>query len=378
MEGLVVGTSVKFSALTTRGLRAIVSLEMVLYRARLRSLVLVLCLAVPLCGQVASEPASLPSWVLLGLGKRMAEQHLYGEAVVSLRKAVDRKGVFPEAEVQLATIAGLNGNPALQESLLEKALSETGLLQVTDDRYTILYALADLRLKTEQVSGKLKGGQALETWREILQDDAVYQRVQDSGGLEGYYRALMATPSPISLKTSTSPGLSETFFGLNRVLYLYRHPLTFSLKAHQNIASVSLENRAYKVAAAESLFAFTGILSTVIDEVKVFHPEYVFRDLKEFFVDNNSPVYLGKPAGASESTAQPGGPNPGWLVRYQPVWDYLRAAGTRQTLETLAGALDGLAAQEKAGERDKSLRPASEVAAEVRQWQKILINLGVR
>jgi hypothetical protein len=56
----------------------------------------------------------------------------------------------------------------------------------------------------------------------------------------------------------------------------------------------------------------------------------------------------------------------------------LRAAGTRQTLETLAGALDGLAAQEKAGERDKSLRPASEVAAEVRQWQKILINLGVR
>jgi len=374
----MVRASVWFFALTTRGLRAIVTPEMVLLRAPLQTLLFVLCLMVPLAGQVPSEPASLPSWVLLGLGKRMAEQHLYGDAMVSLRKSVDRRGVFPEAEVQLATIAGLNGNPALQESLLEKALSEAGLLQVTDDRYTILYALADLRLKTEVLSGKLKGAQALETWREVLQDDKVYQKVQDSGGLEGYFRALMATPSPISLKTSPSPGLAETFFGLNRVLYLYRHPLTFSLKAHQNIAAVSLENKAYKVAAAESLFAFTGILSTVIEEVKVFHPDYVFRDLKEFFVDSNSPVYLGKPIGAGESTGQPGGPNPGWLIRYQPVWDYLRTAGTRQTLETLAGALDGLAKQEKTGERDKSLRPASEVAAEVRQWQKILINLGVR
>ena len=374
----MVRASVWFFALTTRGLRAIVTPEMVLLRVPLQTLLFVLCLMVPLAGQVPSEPASLPSWVLLGLGKRMAEQHLYGDAMVSLRKSVDRRGVFPEAEVQLATIAGLNGNPALQESLLEKALSEAGLLQVTDDRYTILYALADLRLKTEVLSGKLKGAQALETWREILQDDKVYQKVQDSGGLEGYFRALMATPSPISLKTSPSPGLAETFFGLNRVLYLYRHPLTFSLKAHQNIAAVSLENKAYKVAAAESLFAFTGILSTVIEEVKVFHPDYVFRDLKEFFVDSNSPVYLGKPIGAGESTGQPGGPNPGWLIRYQPVWDYLRTAGTRQTLETLAGALDGLAKQEKTGERDKSLRPASEVAAEVRQWQKILINLGVR
>ena len=374
----MVRASVWFFALTTRGLRAIVTPEMVLLRAPLQTLLFVLCLMVPLAGQVPSEPASLPSWVLLGLGKRMAEQHLYGDAMVSLRKSVDRRGVFPEAEVQLATIAGLNGNPALQESLLEKALSEAGLLQVTDDRYTILYALADLRLKTEVLSGKLKGAQALETWREVLQDDKVYQKVQDSGGLEGYFRALMATPSPISLKTSPSPGLAETFFGLNRVLYLYRHPLTFSLKAHQNIAAVSLENKAYKVAAVESLFAFTGILSTVIEEVKVFHPDYVFRDLKEFFVDSNSPVYLGKPIGAGESTGQPGGPNPGWLIRYQPVWDYLRTAGTRQTLETLAGALDGLAKQEKTGERDKSLRPASEVAAEVRQWQKILINLGVR
>ena len=374
----MVRASVWFFALTTRGLRAIVTPEMVLLRVPLQTLLFVLCLMVPLAGQVPSEPASLPSWVLLGLGKRMAEQHLYGDAMVSLRKSVDRRGVFPEAEVQLATIAGLNGNPALQESLLEKALSEAGLLQVTDDRYTILYALADLRLKTEVLSGKLKGAQALETWREVLQDDKVYQKVQDSGGLEGYFRALMATPSPISLKTSPSPGLAETFFGLNRVLYLYRHPLTFSLKAHQNIAAVSLENKAYKVAAAESLFAFTGILSTVIEEVKVFHPDYVFRDLKEFFVDSNSPVYLGKPIGAGESTGQPGGPNPGWLIRYQPVWDYLCTAGTRQTLETLAGALDGLAKQEKTGERDKSLRPASEVAAEVRQWQKILINLGVR
>jgi hypothetical protein len=89
-------------------------------------------------------------------------------------------------------------------------------------------------------------------------------------------------------------------------------------------------------------------------------------------------VYLGKRPQNNDVTSTPGGPNPGWLIRYQPIWDYLSASGTRQTLETLVRALDGLASAEKSGERDKSLRPATEVAAEVRQWQKILIASGVR
>ena len=367
-------TGAFFQSLTSRVLVSIVRLAMNGFRWS--SLAMLLALGGFGYSQVPSEPASLPSWVLLGLGKRSAEQHQYGDAVVSLRKAVDRRGLYPEAEIQLATIAGLNGNPALQESLLEKALAESGLLQVPEDRYTILYALADLRLKTEIPGGILKGEKALETWREILRDDTVYQAAQESGGLEGYYRALLVPNSPIVLKTSTGPGLNESFVGLNRVLYLYRHPLSFSLVAHEKIAALSLENRAYKAAAAQALFALTAIFSTVLDEVRVFQPDYVFRDLKELFVDSTSPVFLGRSTLADTST--PGGPNPGWLVRYQPIWDYLRDSGTKQTLDTLAKALDGLAAQEKTGDRDKTLRPAAEVAAEIRQWQKILFSPGAR
>ena len=368
-------------ALTSPRRRAIVFCGM---KSLLFALFLATLLSVPVFGTETvpasspSEPESLPSWVLLGLGERSAEQKLYGDAVVYFRRAVDRRGIYPEAEARLAAIAGLNGNPALQESLLEKALDEAGLLQVPEDRYALLYALADLRLRQERPGTRLKGELALDTWREILLDDPDFLAAEETGGLEGYYRALFAVASPIVLKTATGPGLAESFFGLNRVLYLYRHPLGFSLRAHQQITAVSLENKAYRASAAQALFALTGIFSNVLEQVRVFHPDYVFRDLKELFVDVNSPVFLGKPAGETEATVQPGGPNPGWLVRYQPIWDYLREAGTRQTLETLARAVEGLTNAEKSSEREAGTRSGAEVAAEVRQWQKILFPQGGR
>jgi len=315
----------------------------------------------------APEPDSLPSWVLFGLGQQAYEQKRFGEAAVYFRRAVDRRGVYPEAEAALAKIASQGQGLALQEAQLQKALDERGLLQVPDDKYALLYALADLRLRTDSGTSIEKGEAAVETWREILKDDEAYQAIGPDG-LEGYYNALMVRNIPINLKTATQPSLTQNLVGLNRLLYLYRHPLGFSLRAHQEIASESVVNKAYKQAIAHSLFALVGIFSTVIEQVRIIHPEYEFRSLDDLFVTTTSPVYIGKPEHL-ESSASAGSPNPGWLVRYQPIWDYLRASGTQRSLDTILAALDGLAAQKQSV---PDQRPLKEVTAEIRRWKAVL------
>jgi len=333
---------------------------------------LLISLVQGVAGQSPPEPDQLPSWVLLGLGQQAYEQKRFGEATVYFRRAVDRKGIYPEAEAALAKIANQGDGLALQEVQLQKALDERGLLQVPDDKYALLYALADLRLRADKGTSVEKGEAALETWREILKDDAAFRAVEESGGLDGYYNSLMAQANVVNLRTAQGPNLTENLVGLNRLLYLFRHPLTFSLRAHQEIAALSVKNKAYKKAVGHSLFALVGIFSTVIDQVKVVHPDYVFRTLDELFSDPNSEVYLGRPAGIRPVSNQAGGPNPGWLVRYQPVWDYLRGAGTQATFDTLLAALDGLAQQERTLGTPSGQRPLKTIIAEVRRWRTLL------
>lgn len=328
-----------------------------------------LTLVLPLGAQTpAPEPTSLPSWVLFGLGQKAYEEKRFGEATVYFRQAIDRRGVYPEAEAALARIAAQGEGLALLEAQLLKALDERGLLQVPDDRYALLYALADLRLRLDQGRSVEKGEAALETWREILHDDEAYQAVEQSGGLDGYYKALLDRPSVVTLKTATGPSITESLVGLNKLLYLYRHPLGFSLKAHQEIAALSVTNKAYKKAVGHSLFALTGIFSTIIAQVQVIHPDYVFRNLEELFSDPNSPYFIGAPIDLVSSPASAGSPNPGWLVRYQPLWDYLRASDTLRSLDTLLAALEGLSSQ-PAAPGQRSFREAS---AEVNRWKALL------
>ena len=320
--------------------------------------------------QPAPEPDHLPSWVLFGLGQQAYDAKRFGEATVYFRQAIDRRGIYPEAEAALARIAAQGEGVALQEVQLQKALDERGLLQVPDDRYTLLYALADLRLRTDNGTSIEKGEAALETWREILQDDEAYKAVNES--LDGYYNSLMAAASVVIFKTATGPSLTENLVGLNRLLYLYRHPLGFSLRAHQEIAALSVTNKAYKKAVGHSLFALVGIFSTVIEKLKVIHPDYVFRTLDDLFSNAGSPVYLGKPPGVRVVSAQAGSPNPGWLVRYQPLWDYLRSSGTLRSFDTLLAALDGLAIQEKSLGTPSGQRPTKEIISEIRRWRSLL------
>jgi hypothetical protein len=256
-------------------------------------------------------------------------------------------------------VASLGGDPALWEIQLEKALSESGVLMVPQDRISLLYSLAKLRLVTDKGLSREKGEAALETWREILKDDPVYRAAEEAGGLEGYYNAVVAKIAPVTLRTATGPSLTENLKSLDRLLYLYRHRVSFSLEAHQEIAQLSLENRAYKKAAAHAAFALVAIFSTVIEEVRVYYPDYVFRSLSEIFVNTGTDVYLGAITSADSTSFSAGAPTATALRRWEPVWQFLVSSRTARTFETLIRALDAL------GE--------PQAASDIRAWQEKIL-----
>ncbi len=80
-------------------------------------------------------------------------------------------------------------------------------------------------------------------------------------------------------------------------------------------------------------------------------------------------MYIGRPDGL-ESSRSAGSANPGWLVRYQPLWDYLRGSGTLRSLDTILAALDGLAVSKEPVASGQ--RPLTEVKAEIRRWKAVL------
>ena len=319
-----------------------------------------------------AEPHIYPSWVEYGEGlKEMAENH-YGEAAVDFNRAIERKGIFPEAEWKLADLAGLDGDPLIKERLLEKALDEAGLLVVPDDRWELLYDLAAVRLRLPS-QGLEKKSLAMDTYRQILNQDPDYARLESEGGLAGYDAAFFTRPGSFIYQSTGLPSFTSQLTGLNRVLYLFHHPVDFSLKAHEELARLYLENHAYDQAEVHALYALTAIFSTVIDEVQRIQPDYVFRSLNDLFVNQKSPVFLGVPSGLLSHRQSPGSANPGWLSRWQDIHNFLNSAGTDQTMVVLVRALEGLAEREKLfpaplGNR----RRATDGINEMRHWLKVI------
>ncbi len=287
-----------------------------------------------------AEPHVLPSWVEFGRGEMAVQEKHYGQAVNDFRKAIERKGIYPEAEWKLAEVAGINGDPLVEAQLLRHALGEAGLLAVPDDKWAILYTLAKVE-KQLPSPGLEKKSLAMDTYREILSQDPDYEALEAGTGLGGYDAAFFTKPGRFVYQSTGKESFTSQLTGLNRVLYLYHHPVDFSLKAHQELAKLYLENHAWDQAEVHALYALTAIFSTVIDAVQAQQPDYVFHSLNDFFRNRNSPVFLGVDP-RLQSHRGPGSANPGWMSRWQDIWDFLKKSKTDETLATLDFALRGI------------------------------------
>lgn len=272
------------------------------------------------------EPKDLPSWVLLGQSRQLMAEKKYGEAVVLLRQAIARRGVYPEAELELAHILGINGDLRIKEKQLERALDQAGLLGVREDKYNLLYQLAEVRGLLEKPGLPFRGDAQVQVLMKILEDDQVFHGKQ--GTRNGETATVLASYNRALFERQNGPQ------GLDRVLFLHRAPLTFSLKAHQQLGRIYLDNHAYEKAVNHYLFALTGIFSRTLDLVEEIDRGYEHKSLLDLF--NEDPAKGEVILGNGRRLASD--PDFGALNKFKPVREYLEASGAWESLYYLGKA----------------------------------------
>lgn len=178
----------------------------------------------------------------------------------NLVEYIKTQSEYPEAEYLIGQIYCLEGEYSLAQNYYTKAYQHADILDVSEEKYDILYSLANISLVTKDYD-KYEQDLLL-----ILAQDNAFKD-------ETLIRAIEKTIS------GTKPETMEKFFTLYRA-YNYR-----LLKAYADLAEYYMEHnekeKALKASALGSLTAFTKIL----DVIKKRNPDYVYTDFASMFVE---------------------------------------------------------------------------------------------
>jgi tetratricopeptide (TPR) repeat protein len=228
-------------------------------RSRLLIASLLLALAPGLRAETTVEP-----WILLEEARALIadrENPDMGEALRFLRQAIEQQTYFPEAELAIGDIYLREGALELAETQFRKVLRPEYLasLRVPEDRYRVLYSLADI----QEIQGQYAEMQ--QSLEEILQDQPEYadkaqQRFRNS-----------------LLRTYLTRGLDHT-------LRLYRlQDAGFALAAHAKLGWFDYRTGRYEPASLQhSLFALDTVVTEAMEELRRTFPTYEYGSLADF------------------------------------------------------------------------------------------------
>ena len=93
--------------------------------------------------------AQEPAWILLERGKSAFENRNLTAALDLILEAVESTDDFPEGEYWLGRVYAAQGQSVLAEEQYRRAIRMALYLRVPDDRFSILYSLADLLLQMD-------------------------------------------------------------------------------------------------------------------------------------------------------------------------------------------------------------------------------------
>ena len=117
-------------------------------RFRISTVPFVLILLLPSTLLPAQTNNFVEAWFLYEQGKAKLEDPEgpeLGEALLSFQEAIDKRGgVFPEAEMAIGDIYFQEGAFALAKRQYDKAFELRRGMEIAEEKYTILYRLADL------------------------------------------------------------------------------------------------------------------------------------------------------------------------------------------------------------------------------------------
>ena len=112
--------------------------------------IITLLSAASLSGQ-EKDIYGLPPWLILEYGRKAFGEMELGVAFRYAREAIEKQGMFyPEAEILIGDVFRAEGNTDLARRQYEKALENARQLYVLNEKYKILYKLADIHAGRNQ------------------------------------------------------------------------------------------------------------------------------------------------------------------------------------------------------------------------------------
>jgi tetratricopeptide (TPR) repeat protein len=209
----------------------------------------------------AQEDNFVESWQLYEQGKAKLEDPdgpELGEALLAFQEAIDKRGgAFPEAEMGIGDIYFREGAFALAKRQYEKAFELRTGMEIAEEKYTVLYRLADLHEMQELYAD-------MESYlRKVLQDqpyfaDDRYRNFQDAF-LSTYYDK-----------------------GLDHLFKLYRMDgVAFAVPAHAKLGWFYYRT-GRPSAILHGLFALDIMITEAVKELRRVEPGFVFTNLEAF------------------------------------------------------------------------------------------------
>jgi hypothetical protein len=216
-----------------------------------------------LAAGLQAQPAVAP-WILLEEARALIADRQnpdLGEALRLLRRAIEAQAYFPEAELAIGEIYLREGALELAKGQLQKVLQPeyADLLRVPEDRYRVLYLLADIQETQGQYSDMQK------SLEQVLRDQPVY-----------------ASPDQQRYRDSFLGSYLDR--GLDRTLRLYRiESGGFALAAHAKLGWFAYRTGRYEPASIRhSLFALTTVVTEAVLELRRGDPNFEYESLEGF------------------------------------------------------------------------------------------------
>lgn len=205
---------------------------------------------------------SMESWLLYERGLHLYSTKEYGEALNHFNKLIERHGVYPEAEYWIGRVFEQEGEHILAEKQYLKALEAVRVLHIPEEKYDILYRLAEL----------YKNRGDFDSYNQIL-NSIILDELEIN-------QLALANESPAinTLKRD----------GIDRTILLFRHTFTFSIDAFNQLGIYYYKNGDYKAATSKLIYPLLSLFSISIDYLRDLDPRFTFPEDYDELVENHS------------------------------------------------------------------------------------------
>jgi len=209
----------------------------------------------------AQENNFVEAWFLYEQGKARLEDPdgpELGEALLLFQEAIDKRGgTFPEAEMAIGDIYFREGAFALAKRQYDKAYELRAGMEIAEEKYTVLYRLADLH-EIQELYADMESD-----LRQVLEDQKYFagdqfQQLQDAL-LSTYYEK-----------------------GLDHLFKLYRMDgVAFAVPAHTKLGWLYYRT-GHPSAILHCLFALDIMVTEAVKELRRVDPGFAFTTVQAF------------------------------------------------------------------------------------------------